>query len=75
MTKIFAGGDFPAAVIWPVHIGKERIEMTSSFESTSLPVKNLPKLFAASMTALYPAMLAIELSASKTLKKKIHHVC
>jgi hypothetical protein len=31
-----------------------------------VPVKNRPKLFAASITALYPAMLAIELRASKT---------
>jgi hypothetical protein len=31
-----------------------------------IPVKNLPKLFAASITALYPAMFAIELSASNT---------
>lgn len=30
------------------------------------PVKNLPKLDAASMTALYPAILAILLKASKT---------
>ena len=30
------------------------------------PVKNLPKWLAASTTALYPAMLAIELSASNT---------
>ena len=31
-----------------------------------IPVKNLPKLLAASTTALYPEMLAMELRASKT---------
>ena len=45
ITKIFAGGSLPAAVIYPV--------------------KNLPKFSAAIMTALYPAILAIEDKASK----------
>lgn len=44
ITSIFAGGNLPAAVIWPV--------------------KNLPKFYAANMTALYPAILAIEDNAS-----------
>ena len=45
MTKILAGGSFPAAVI--------------------CPVKNLPKFSAAIMTALYPAIFAIDDKASK----------
>lgn len=35
------------------------------------PEKNLPNWFAASTTALYPAMLAIELSASNTCARDI----
>ena len=44
ITKTFAGGNLPAAVIYPV--------------------KNLPNSVAASITALYPAILAILLSTS-----------
>lgn len=44
MTRILAGGNFPAAVI--------------------CPVKNLPKFYAAKITALYPAILAMEDNAS-----------
>ncbi len=44
MTKILAGGNFPAAVI--------------------CPVKNLPKFYAAKITDLYPAILAIDDKAS-----------
>lgn len=46
MTKTLAGGNLPAAVIYPV--------------------KNLPNYEAASTTALYPAILAIDDKASKT---------
>ena len=68
ITKILAGGDFPAAVIWPSLIFK--IKWFDDILFQWLPVKNLPKLFAASMTALYPAMFAIELSASNTFQWK-----
>ncbi len=66
ITNTFAGGILPAAVIWPFfHF--LIYEFTWNYNIIlKKPVKNRPKLFDASSTALYPAIFAIELRASKT---------
>lgn len=49
----------------------KKCRLKNKIYNKQIPVKNLPKLLAASTTALYPAIFAMELNASNTCARLI----